>query len=183
VATWYSENLIKAPRIDIVGALSGELSPPKLPLAMRSGGSGIICGTFCAIESYERGAAFGWRLYGLPWQLVVQSWGQEIKRHWACLLRTDHRIDFFTSSENMPVTKSFAPHCLAPCKMNKLTAFSAYSSTSGGTRSLIQGMEIWLNGAHWPPKGEKKKLRSYSVSGCGCLYWNTKSPENTVKDA
>jgi len=33
-------------------------------------------------------------------------------------LSTDPLIDFFTCSENLAVTKSFTPNCLAPCKIN-----------------------------------------------------------------
>jgi len=35
---------------------------------------------------WELWALFDLRLYGLPWQLVLQSRGQQIKQHWASLL-------------------------------------------------------------------------------------------------
>jgi len=95
---------------------------------------------FCAIERYEQSLVDDFTV--LPWQLVLHSWGQEIKQHWASLLSTDSLIDFFTCSENLAVTKSFTPNCLAPCKMNKPTAFSAYFSASGETRGLSQWTEI-----------------------------------------
>jgi len=58
------------------------------------------------------------------------------------LSKLDPLIDFFTNSENLAVTKSFSPNCLAPCTMNNPTAFSAYTSTWRGNRSLIQGAKI-----------------------------------------
>jgi len=60
-ASWHSENLIKTPLIDIVGAFLGGLgglSPPKPPVARRLCGSGIIIGSFCAIESCEQSLAY-----------------------------------------------------------------------------------------------------------------------------
>jgi len=86
-------------------------------------------------------AVSGFRLYGLPWELVLQHEDKKSNStEQACW--TDSLIDFSTSLENLTVTKSFTPNCLAPCTMNKPTAFSAYSSTSRGTRGLSQGAEI-----------------------------------------
>jgi len=55
---WHSENLIKTPVIDIVGAMFGGGQPTKLPVATRLCGCGIINGSFCATESYEQSLVY-----------------------------------------------------------------------------------------------------------------------------
>jgi len=126
--------LLKTPLIDIVGALFGGTKPTKPSRVDETVRVWNRNGSFCAIASYGQSL--------LPWQLVLQSWGQEIKQHWASLLRADPHIDFFTNSENLAVATSFTPNCLAPCTMNKPTAFSAYFSTSGRNRGLSQRAKI-----------------------------------------